>query len=88
MKNLSKKFIAFLWVLGALALGVFTSAMTYSWGLVTFDASDQAVVDTWISNALANLWAWFLFVLPYLGVALGILLVIGIVMFIAKRARS
>lgn len=77
----------------ALAVGAVlwlsTMWLTYSSGwLVTFDASDAVVVDTGISNALTNMWAGFLFILPYLGVALWVMIVIGVIMFIAKRARS
>ncbi len=71
--------------ISAFVLGLYTSALTYTGGKVTFDASDNTVVDTWVDNALSNLWAGFLFVLPYLGVALWIMIVIGVIMLLVKK---
>lgn len=81
-----KKFLskAMFWA-QAIILWVITSAITYSGGLVTFDASDEAVVDTWISNALNNFWAWVTFVLPYVWVFAWVLLLVAIAMRLSSR---
>lgn len=78
--------IKMLAVFGSSVVALVTSALTYSGGTVTFDAADQTAIDTGISNALGNLWAGFQFILPYMGVALGIVIVIGAVMFLVRRA--
>lgn len=70
-----------------LAVAALTTALTVgSGGVVSFGQSDRNALDQGISNALQNLWAGFVFILPYLGVALGVMLVIGLVFFLTRKA--
>lgn len=64
------------------------NGITYSGWVVTFTEVSTTAVNVGIANALWNLWAWFLFILPYLGVALWVVLVIWVVMMLVKRGRS
>lgn len=74
--------------LGATGLALLTTALTYSSGSVSFEPSDTAVMDQAVSTALGNFWAGFLFVLPYLGVAIGVLLVVAVGMMLARKFRA
>lgn len=86
ISKLGRKAQAVAATMSAVAVAVVTTALTYSGGVVTFDNADKTAIDGGISNALANLWAGFTFVLPYVGVALGVVIVIGTVYYLAKRA--
>lgn len=78
------------WITSFLLWSSLASAngITYSWWIVTFTEASSTAINLGIWNALWNLWAWFLFILPYLWVALWILLVISVVMMLVKRGRS
>ena len=69
----------------AWAVSASTMAITYSWWLVTFESADNVVVDKWVSNALSNFWAWLTFVLPYLWVFGGVLLIVAIWIRLSSR---
>jgi len=69
-------------------LAPLTMAITYSWGLVTFEEADKWVLDKWVGNTISNLWAGFKFVLPYIWTFVGVSLVIWGVYFLVRRARS
>ncbi len=77
LKGIFKKIAS---VFAFLMLWLMSLALTVSSWAVTFEAADSASLDSWVGNAIWNLWAGFSFVLPYLGVFLGIALVLGIVM--------
>ncbi len=64
------------------------SGISYSWWVVTFTEASNTAVNTGIWNALWNLWAWFLFVLPYVWAGLWIMLVIWLVFMLTKMGRS
>lgn len=64
-----------------------TSAIGITNGAVTFDAADTTALDAGVSNGIGNLWAGFTFILPYVGLFLGLSLVIGIVMSKMSRGR-
>ena len=61
------------------------SWITYNDWVVTFNSATDAAINKGMSNALGNLWAWFLLILPYLWTALWIMLVIWVIMMLAKR---
>lgn len=68
-------------------VSLITSAITVTNGAVTFGTDDATALDSGVGNAIGNLWAGFSFVLPYLGVFLGIALVLGVVMSRLTRGR-
>lgn len=84
--RIGSKVKAFVSAIAGTAVAVVSSALTYSGGLVTFDSADNTAVNSAVGSALSNLWAGFTFVLPYIGIALGIVLVIGTIMYVVKRA--
>lgn len=63
--------------IATLALTALATGLTVTDGVVTFGSGDTDKIDQAVSNAVSNLWAGFSFVLPYLGVAVGIFLVIA-----------
>lgn len=90
MKKLHKKLASWLAIAStALVIGATTaqtSALQYTGWVVTFEDADKTQIDVGISNALGNLWAGFQFILPYLWVALWIMIVMWAVFFLARRA--
>lgn len=67
--------------LAALSVGI-----TSTGWVVQFEQADKDAIGQGFTNALANLWSGFTAVLPYIGMALGVVLVIGLAYkFIFKR---
>lgn len=75
----------FLLSLSAGALALYTSAITMSGGLVTYGSSDGDVINVAVGNTLTNLWAGLTFIAPYVGMAAGFVLVIGLVKYAARK---
>ena len=71
-------------VVTGLVLGAVASAITVSNGAVSFDAGDNSSMNSAVSNSISNLWAGFEFILPYVGIAVGILFVIGMAKKLTK----
>lgn len=72
------KILAFTYSASALVLAALASALTVTNGEVTFDTADNTAMNTAVSNGLSNLWAGFQFVLPYLGIAVGVIFVLAV----------
>lgn len=67
-------------------LAVASVGITSSGWVVTFEQADKDAIGQGFTNALANLWSGFTAVLPYIGMALWVVLVIGLAYkFIFKR---
>ena len=64
-------------VASPLAMKVIGLTSDGSW-VVTFDDADKAAIGQGFTNALTNLWNWFTVILPYLGMAIGVVLVLGL----------
>lgn len=85
MQNFVSKAKAGLSAVAGLALGLMASAITVSNGEVTFGASDNTAMNSAVSNSVSNLWAGFQFILPYVGIAVGILFVISMAKKLTKH---
>lgn len=68
------------------------SAISFSWGLVEFDNSDDVAISKWYNNGIKNFWWGFLFVLPYVWafawIVLAMGLTLGLIYIWAKKAIS
>lgn len=84
--NAFSKASSYLSVITGLGVSLATMAITMTDWKITFEASDKAIIDNWVWTALTNLWSAFELVLPYLGIAAALALVIGWVFMLVKRA--
>lgn len=87
ISGIASKAKTYLAGVGATSVALVTTGLTVSDGAVTFEAADGTALDTGVGNAISNLWAGFSFILPYLGVFLGVSLVVGVIMMKAQRGR-
>lgn len=78
MSKLKAIFLAFIGTILAI-FGISQSyALTVTNGKTEFGSWDHQVVEQAIENSVTNLWSGFMFILPYMGIAVGILLVFAI----------
>jgi len=59
-------------------LAAATVGLTSSGWVITFEQADKDAIGEGFTNALSNLWAGFTAVLPYIGMAVWVILVIGL----------
>ncbi len=72
----------------AVGVALLTAGITFTGGLVDFEAADNTAIETGVTNGLSNLWAGFSFILPYLGIAAGVIMVIAFGMWLARGRFS
>lgn len=58
------------------AVAILTTWLTSTGGVIEFEAADKDAIGEWFTNALSNIWAWFTVILPYIGMAVWVMLVI------------
>ena len=80
-QNIASKIKTGFAIATATVTSVIASALTVTNGSVNFDTADNTIMNQAVSNSIGNLWNGFMFVLPYVGIAVGVILVIAL----AKR---
>ena len=80
-------FVLTLWILSFFYFFSPASALTASWGVVEWEASDEERIKQWFTNTLVNTWWGVDMVLPYVGMFAWFVVVMAVFYFLWARRR-